>query len=194
MTGFDGITGALAARLMATLNADMERAALRLVEPLDGERFLVVGFGPGVGLELLLDAAAPASVLGLDPSAAMLQAARRRIARHPRRGASIELRRGRAADLMAEGTFDAAIAVNCEQFFDPHARSIRAIAGALRPGGRLASLTHRWAIERRHPVREWKALVEADLTDAGLGAPVWIEDRFRSGPALGYLARSSAHP
>jgi hypothetical protein len=69
MRGFDGIGGTIAARVMAAMNVDMERAALAMLEPHDGERFLVVGFGPGLGLVALLDAVTPASLLGIDPSA-----------------------------------------------------------------------------------------------------------------------------
>ncbi len=172
---------------MARLNADMEQAALRMVEPRDDESFLVIGFGPGVGLELLLDAVTPASVLGVDPSRAMVHAARRRLARHRLRN-SVELLQAPAADVPAATTFDAAIAVNCEQFWDPHRTSLQAIADALRPGGRLVTVTHQWAIEKRHSLQAWKTLVRADLADAHLGPPTWSEGRYQSGPAIAYLA------
>jgi len=188
MTGFDGVTGGVAARVMARLNADMEQAALAMVKPRDNESFLVIGFGPGMGLELLLDAVTPAAVLGVDPSRVMVKAARRRLARH-RLGSSVELLRAPAADIPAARTFDAAIAVNCEQFWDPHRESLEAIASALRPRGRLVTVTHQWAIEKRHSLSDWKALVQADLAGAGLGAPAWSEDRYRSGPGIAYLAR-----
>jgi arsenite methyltransferase len=188
MTGFDGVAGGFAARAMARLNADMEQAALGMVEPRDNESFLVIGFGPGVGLELLLDAVTPAAVLGVDPSQAMVKAARRRLARHRLRS-SVELLQAPATDIPAARTFDAAIAVNCEQFWDPHRDSLEAIANALRPGGRLVTVTHQWAIEKRHSLPDWKALVQADLAGTGLGAPTWSEDRYRSGPAIAYLAR-----
>jgi SAM-dependent methyltransferase len=166
----------------------MEQAALGMAEPRDNESFLVIGFGPGVGLELLLDAVAPAAVLGVDPSRAMVNAARRRLARHRLRR-SVELLRAPATGIPAARTFDAAIAVNCEQFWDPHRDSLEAIASALRPGGRLVTVTHQWAIEKRHSLPDWKALVQADLAGAGLGAPAWSQDRYRSGPAIAYLAR-----
>lgn len=188
MTGFDGVTGGIAARAMARLNADMEQAALGMVEPRDNERFLVIGFGPGVGLELLLVAVTPAAVLGVDPSRAMVKAARRRLAHHRLRS-SVELLQAPATNVPATRIFDAAIAVNCEQFWDPHRDSLEAIANALRPGGRLVTVTHQWAIEKRHSLPDWKALVHADLASTGLGAPTWSEDRYRSGPAIAYLAQ-----
>jgi ubiquinone/menaquinone biosynthesis C-methylase UbiE len=114
MRGFDGIGGTIAARVMAAMNVDMERAALATLEPHDGERFLVVGFGPGLGLVALLDAVTPASLLGIDPSAAMVRAARRRLARHSRAGLT-QLLAVTAASIPASAAFDAAIAVNNEQ-------------------------------------------------------------------------------
>ncbi len=192
MAGFDGITGTVAARVMVKVNADMEDAALRFVKPCDGERFFVIGFGPGVGLELLLDAVTPAQLFGVDPSAAMVSAARRRLARHPR-GTSVELRQARVANTQVRETFDAAIAVDCEQFFEPHAKSTRVIGDALRPGTRLVSITHRWAIEKRGSLEDSKAVVGVELADAGFDASLWSEDRYRSGPAIGYVARSRGH-
>lgn len=186
MTGFDGVSGGIAARAMASLNADMEKAALAMADARDDERFLVIGFGPGVGLEMLLNAVAPAAVVGIDPSRAMISSARRRLARHPLYP-RVELLQLSAADIPAARTFDAAIAVNCEQFWEPHRASLGAVADALRPGGRLVSITHRWAIEKRCSLADWKALVEADLAGTGLGSPTWSEDRYRSGPAIAYL-------
>ena len=112
----------------------------------------------------------------------------RRLARHRLRS-SVELLQAPAAGIPAARTFDAAIAVNCEQFWDPHRDSLEAIASALRPGDRLVTVTHQWAIEKRHSLPDWKALVQADLAGAGLGAPTWSEDRYRSGPAIAYLAQ-----
>jgi arsenite methyltransferase len=188
MNGFDGVAGSIAALAMARLNVDMERAAVEMVEPRDQERFLVIGFGAGAGLELLLDAVAPASVVGIDPSLTMVKAARRRLGHHPRHS-NVELLQVPVVDLPAGRTFDAAIAVNCEQFWAPHRDSLEAVAHTLRSGGRLVTLTHQWAIEKRHRLAEWKALVQADLAAAGFDIPTWSEARYRSGPAVGYKAR-----
>src|SRR5579863_6759832 len=123
---FDGVAGVVGARVMATVNADMERAALRALALRDGEDVVVFGFGPGVGLVAMLDTVTPRSVLAVDPSAAMERAARRRLARHPQR-ALVELARARAADVVARQCFDAAVAVNTVQLWDPHVDSARAV-------------------------------------------------------------------
>lgn len=195
---FDGVRGVAAGAVMARMNADMEVAAIAMVEPRDGERFLVVGFGPGTGLLALLDTVSPASVLGLDPSAAMVRTARRRLVRRGRTEA-VTLVAAPATAAPPDAAIDAAVAVNCQQFWDPHRTSVGAIAAALRPGGRLVTLTHRWAIAKRHLVAEWRALVEGDLRASGFADLEWSEDRFRSGPALGLrahkaIAHDPSHP
>lgn len=187
MTGFDGISGAVAGRVMASMNADMERAALVMAEPTDGERFLVIGFGSGVGLVELLDTVTVSSVLAVDPSAAMVRQARRRLSGHPR-GDAVQLLTVAAAALPGVAQFDAAIAVNCHQLWEPHLESVQAISKSLRAGGRLITLTHQWAITRHHGLERWKALVERDLHAAGFGPPEWSEATYRSGPALGMRA------
>ena len=70
-SSFDGVGGLLAAPIMAALNSDMERAAVALAQPEDGARYLVLGFGGGVGITALLDVVEPGWVLALDPSEAM---------------------------------------------------------------------------------------------------------------------------
>ena len=77
--GFDGLTGRIAAHVMARVNADMEQAALDALEPRPGDRVLVVGFGPSVGIAELLRRVPDARVVGIDPSAVMVRAATRRL-------------------------------------------------------------------------------------------------------------------
>ena len=170
------------------MNADMERAALAMAEPTDEERLLVVGFGPGVGLVALLDRVTPASVLAVDPSPAMMRTAQRRLAVH-RHGDLVELRAVPAVDISCPPRFDAALAVNAEQLWDPHGASVHAVGDALRPGGRFVSLTHQWAITKHHSLSAWQRLVEADLAAAGFETPIWSESRYRSGPGVGWVTR-----
>ena len=186
-SGFDGLSGVLSAGVMARMNADMEHAAVTLLEPHDGERFVVVGFGPGVGLVALLDTVEPKSVLAVDPSGAMVRAATRRLGRHPR-SPCVELRHITSAAIPASADGDAAVAVNCVQLWDPHIDSARAVSGALRLGGRFVSLTHEWAIAKRGTVESWKESVTADLTAVGFSEPRWTNATYRSGRALGMRA------
>jgi arsenite methyltransferase len=188
-TGFDGPAGRVAALVMARLNRDMEAAALDLLVPSDGERILVIGFGPGVGIELLLERCAPAAVTGVDPSAVMVTSARRRISRC-RSSDVVTLLASTAADLApGRETFDAAVAVNTHQLWQPHAPAAHAVASALRPGGRLVTVTHDWAIEKSVPIAEWRAQVGDDLVAAGFEEPTWSTSRYRSGSGTCLVTR-----
>jgi len=186
--GFDGVTGRVAARVMARVNADMERAALDALEPQPGDRVLVVGFGPGVGLVELLARVPDARVVGIDPSAVMVRAATRRLPA----GAPVELLARPVEDVEATlGPFDRAVAVNCHQCFAPDVALAR-VAGVLTPGGRFVSLTHDWAIEKHEPLPAWRERVERDAARAGLGAPTWSTGRYRSGSATLLVLTASA--
>lgn len=166
---------------MARSNLDMEVAALGLLEPRDGEDFLVIGFGPGVGIDLLLRRCAPRSVTGLDPSAVMCAVASRRIVQADRRSC-VELRQEPLAGLeLTDGPFDAAVSVNTHQLWTPHPDSASVLARTLRPGGRLVTVTHDWAIAKRAQVETWKKCVVNDLEAAGFGSFRWLHSRFRSG-------------
>lgn len=182
--GFEGFTGEMAGRLMARLNADMERAAIRLVRPRVGQRFLVLGSGPGVGLTALLDAAPPSGVLALEPSPAMVAASTRRLGRHAY-GHLVQTVPLCTHELpRTAGPFDAAIAVNSQQLWDPHSESALALGHALEAGGRFVSLTHTWAIEKHQPVDLWKTMVANDLEAAGFAEPEWATAKYRSGDAV----------
>src|SRR4051794_4594354 len=76
-SGFDGAAGLVAARVMARVNRDAEYEAANRLAPVAGARLLVVGFGPGLGVERLA-ADGATFVGGVDPSGVMLRAATRR--------------------------------------------------------------------------------------------------------------------
>ncbi|HEV2309135.1 MAG TPA: class I SAM-dependent methyltransferase, partial [Acidimicrobiia bacterium] len=178
--GFDGVTGRVAARVMARVNADMERAALDALDPQPGHRVLVVGFGPGVGLAELLRRVPDVRVVGIDPSAVMVRAAARRLPP----SAPVELLAEPLEALEpSRGPFDRAVAVNCHQCFEPHDVALAQLSRALAPGARFVSLTHDWAIEKRQPVPVWREQVERDAAAAGFGDPAWSAGRYRSGTA-----------
>jgi len=186
--GFDGVTGRVAARVMARVNADMERAALDALEPQPGDRVLVVGFGPGVGLVELLARVPDGRVVGIDPSAVMVRAATRRLPA----GSAVELLARPVEGVEATlGPFDRAVAVNCHQCFAPGV-ALAHVAEVLAPGGRFVSLTHDWAIERHEPLPAWRERVERDASSAGLGAPTWSTGRYRSGSATLLVLTASA--
>jgi 2-polyprenyl-3-methyl-5-hydroxy-6-metoxy-1,4-benzoquinol methylase len=94
--------------------------------------WLDVGCGSGVFSHLL--AAAGASVLGLDGSPAMIEAARARLGKF---AARFEVRR--VEDVASlEGVFDGAICLSVLEYLERPEAALAAIAGRLRPGAKLA--------------------------------------------------------
>lgn len=147
MAMFEGFSGRIAAKVMERMNAEAEREAVRRLDPQPGDKVLVIGFGPGIGLESLLERPV-GHVVGIDPSQVMLDAAA------AQNRAAIEAGRLRlikvtAADLAAEtGPFDAAIAVHTLQMCRPFAPTAARLAEVLRPGARLIGITHAWAARK----------------------------------------------
>jgi len=141
MQRFDGPTAHLIAKAMARGNRDAEAEAIAELDPPSTATILAIGFGPGVGLELLSPVVA--RVIGVDPSAVMVREA----ARRTRDLANVTLHRATADELpLDDATVDGAIAVNSMQLWDPFDASVAEVARVLRPGGRLVTLTHDWAM------------------------------------------------
>ncbi len=145
---FDGFSGRLVARIMAALNAGAEREAVEILAPSLEARTLVIGFGPGVGIEALVERTPEGFVLGIDPSAAMMSAAQKRLRDAISRGL-VQLQRTTADQIDATaGAFDGAIAVNTLQLCEPIRSTVRELSRVLRPSAKLVTLTHDWAAAR----------------------------------------------
>lgn len=142
---FEGIGGAVVGRLMARMNAPAEAEAVDRLAPAPDARVLAIGFGPGVGVARLVERLPAGSVLGIDPSAAMVaQAARRNKAAVAAGGVVLRQATLAMAEL-APASFDGAVAVNTWQLCEPFADHVAILRSALKPGGRFVSLTHDWA-------------------------------------------------
>ena len=129
---------------------------------------VAIGVGPGVGVELL--ARQVARVVAVDPSAVMVDETIRRN-RRTIDANLVEVVRTDAADLpLGAAQADGAVAVNSIQLWEPLAASLAEVARVLRPGGRLVTLTHDWAIERntRRSPDAWAEWVRELATPVGL--------------------------
>ena len=105
-----GTLGKLGGIIMARMNAPFARCVIRLLEVQPGDKVLEVGFGPGVGIQLLAKSAPEGA--GIDCSTAMVQQARARNAEAIASGV-VDLRHGSVEKLPFEdGTFDAVLAIN----------------------------------------------------------------------------------
>ncbi|MEV6579904.1 class I SAM-dependent methyltransferase [Streptomyces sp. NPDC051582] len=135
-----GLLGRLGGRLMAHGNAATELHAVALAEPGEQDVVLVVGPGPGVGLEAA--ARRCAHVIGVDPSGVMLAMARRRCASPIARG-RLHLAAGSAARTgAADAAVDVVISVNNLQLWPDVPAGLTELHRVLRPGGRLLLAAH----------------------------------------------------
>jgi ubiquinone/menaquinone biosynthesis C-methylase UbiE len=100
-----------------------------------GERILDVGCGPGFYVAETLDRVGPGgSVVGVDPSAAMLAIAGRRVAGRD----NVELREGAATALPVDDAgFDAVLSVQVFEYIADTAAALAELRRVLRPGGRV---------------------------------------------------------
>jgi ubiquinone/menaquinone biosynthesis C-methylase UbiE len=108
-----GTLGKLGGIIMARTNAAFASFVISLLDVQPREKVLEVGFGPGVGIQLLARSAG--RVAGVDCSREMVQQAKTRNA-EAIAGGVVDLRHGSVEDLPFEdATFDAVLAVNSMQ-------------------------------------------------------------------------------
>jgi ubiquinone/menaquinone biosynthesis C-methylase UbiE len=146
---FDGAMGRLVAVEMTRRNRAAESEAIERLTPRPTDHVLTIGFGPGVGLALLAAQVPEGRAIGVDPSAVMVQQANRRNRAAIALGV-VELHRTTADALpCADASIDGAIAVNSVMLWEPFDASFADLARVLRPGARLVTITHDWAL-RKH--------------------------------------------
>jgi ubiquinone/menaquinone biosynthesis C-methylase UbiE len=184
---FDGALAGPAASLMAVMNRDMELAAVEELatagEPPPRD-VLAIGFGPGVGIAALVERFPEATVTGIDPARTMVRRARQRNRRALAAGRVVLHRLGVEAMPFPDDAFGAALAVNNVQLWRPLEVAAGEVARVLRPGGRLVTLTHTWAIEKACPEAIWTSALADVLRRTGFVDFQTRRGSFRSGSAL----------
>jgi ubiquinone biosynthesis O-methyltransferase len=172
--GSEAYTRWRASEIGATTEQLESQLLLELVGDFHGRRVLDVGCGDGeFALEL---AKRGAVVTGIDASAAMIDAAKRRATQH---NVDITFQVGMAEQLaFSAERFDVVSAITILCFIGDAAPVFREIARVLRPGGRLVigelGKWSTWAASRR--IRAW------------LGSRLWRRARFRTANELRGLA------
>ncbi|UUV34209.1 class I SAM-dependent methyltransferase [Amycolatopsis roodepoortensis] len=152
-----GLLGRFGGRAMAHGNAATELRIVELASIESGETALVVGPGPGVGLEATAGRAGRA--IGVDPSPEMLALSRRRC------GDEVELRPGTAASTgQPDESVDVVLSVNNVQLWEDRAAGFAELFRVLRPGGRLLLSSHeKWLPVSRHELAD--EVAAAGFTD-----------------------------
>ena len=186
---WDGWGGRIMATVMATGNSDMENAAVYLVNPRPDAKVLMVGCGPGVGVVTAARRASNGMVIGIDPSAVMVERTRAR-SRRARVEHTTRVERASAESLpLPDHSQDAVVSVNNIQLWSDRAAGLDECVRVLVPGGALVVLLHTWAMPDAMTTNEWIAELTADLSTRGVVVESSQIKRFRSGPAMVLVGR-----
>jgi demethylmenaquinone methyltransferase / 2-methoxy-6-polyprenyl-1,4-benzoquinol methylase len=156
------------------------RALVRALAPAPGARVLDVATGTGMVTAELL-ARTDCTVLGIDQSAQMLAAARRRFAGNAR----VELLEGEAEALpFADHSFDALTFTYLLRYVDDPPATMRELARVVRPGGRVASLEF-YVPPWRPAYWAWRFYTAVGLPTLGrLASREWAEVGRFLGPSI----------
>jgi arsenite methyltransferase len=176
-----GMAGLLTARMLNRGNRSAIVGAVAAAEVGEGDTVADIGFGGGIGLELLLRRVGDGgTVHGADVSATMLERARRRF-RGPIMAGKLVLHHAGMDSLpLPDACADAVITTNTVYFVDDLARALTELARVLRPSGRLVLGVGDPAAMARMPLTEHGfrlrpiAELVAAVGDAGLE---FVEDR-----------------
>jgi ubiquinone/menaquinone biosynthesis C-methylase UbiE len=133
-----GILGRLGGLIMARMNRQWAVWVIDLLGIQPNDSVLEVGFGPGVGIELLARSVSRGYIAGVDPSEEMVEQAKARNLKAIQSG-RVDLRLGSVEDLPFEdNTFNKALAINSVQVWPDAVAGLRAVRRAMHPGGRIA--------------------------------------------------------
>lgn len=168
---------------MAHAHAAIERHVVDVAKLAREESVLVVGPGPGVGLA---EAAARARrVVGVDPSADMLDVCRHRCADAVAAGAVVLRQATAEATGEPDAAADVVLSVNNVHLWDDRHAAFAELYRVLCPGGRLVLSAHeRWLPVSRHALAA--ELERAGFTDL----QTWAWDP--PGPLAGRAAQLRA--
>lgn len=138
-----GPLGLVVGRIMSNRSSNVERSewTVGLLDLQPGDRVLELGYGPGIGIEAVVERLGTGTVVGLDHSPAMRRMASRRV-RGLGRDVTVDLRVGDAQappdDL---GTFDRIFSCNVWLFWKEPVAVLERLRSNLAPGGTMA-VTH----------------------------------------------------
>jgi ubiquinone/menaquinone biosynthesis C-methylase UbiE len=123
---------------MARMNRTCAAWVIDLLQVRPGDKVLEVGFGPGVGVQLLTSSASAGYVAGVDPSKEMVAQATTRNKKAIENG-RVGLRHGSVASLpFTDNTFDKALAINSIQVWPDAVAGLGEMRRVITPGGKLA--------------------------------------------------------
>lgn len=190
---FDGIFGAIAAKVMSKMNAATEEEAIEnlftFVAPTSRSNILIIGFGSGYGIKSLNSAAPNFKIYGIDPSGVMNEVAAK-LNSEQIASKSVKLAK-LTIDTLTEpdNSFDGAIAVNSLQLFEPIQKSLENLRRLLKDGAPFVSITHDWAAAHHAGSAEgWIANMKSNFLGAGFKQVVDFRARAEKNKAIAIIA------
>lgn len=133
-----GVLGRLGGAIMARTNQTCAVWVIGLLDIRPNDTVLEVGFGPGVGIQILARSAPAGYVAGMDQSKEMVEQARTRNLKAIE-SSRVDLRHGAVERLPFEdNTFDKALVINSVQVWPDAAAGLREIRRVLKTGDRIA--------------------------------------------------------
>ena len=164
-----GLLGRLGGVIMARLNRDAAAQVIELLDLTPGDSVLKIGFGPGIGIELLAQRMSVRFAAGIDPSREMLAQATARNAAAIAAG-WVELRQGSADQIpFASGTFDRVMSINSVQAWPDAIAGMREVRRVLKADGQVVLGFTPYAGQSND------AVIGA-LAGAGLGEPRVVDE------------------
>ena len=164
-----GLLGRLGGVIMARLNRNAAAQVTELLDLTPGDSVLEIGFGPGIGIELLAQRMSVRFAAGIDPSREMLAQATARNAAAIAAG-WVELRQGSADQIpFASGTFDRVMSINSVQAWPDAIAGMREVRRVLKADGQVVLGFTPYAGQSND------AVIGA-LAGAGLGEPRVVDE------------------
>jgi ubiquinone/menaquinone biosynthesis C-methylase UbiE len=133
-----GILGRLGGLVMARTNREFAYWVIDLLDIQPNDKVLEVGFGPGVGIQLLARLASAGHITGVDHSEEMVEQATARNVTAIEAGL-VDLRQGSVESLPFEdNTFDKAVAINSMQVWPDAMVGLHEMRRVMKVDGRVA--------------------------------------------------------
>lgn len=170
-----GLLGRWIGRRMANEHRPENLWTVALLDVQPNDCILEIGFGPGYAIQEVAKRLTTGRIAGVDFSATMVNAARRRNAKAVHAG-RVDLREGEAAYLpFADAFFDKVFSIHSLYFWPEPVAAVNEIFRVLKPGGILCITilpTDRWAITFGTPVAtpEFRPYSGEELQDLLRGA------------------------
>ena len=133
-----GLRGRLVVRMLNRANKVAMTEAVAALAPRPGATVADVGFGGGLGLDLLLDAVGPSGhVVGIDRSRTAIARATR-VRRHQLNDGRLTLHDASILELpLSDGALDGTITINTIYFIEELDRALAEVARVTAPSGRV---------------------------------------------------------